>query len=94
MSLSCFRGEFAAASLKRTAQVGTAQVGTGFRGEFAAASLKHRVERALQRERVRFRGEFAAASLKPTIAGIITRLSPPFPRRVRRGLIEAVHSGE
>ena len=61
----------------------------GFRGEVAAASLKHHHRVRERHGSVRFRGEVAAASLKQEDLGEVDGLGMVFPRRSRRGLIEA-----
>src|SRR5690606_7922683 len=60
-----------------------------FRGEFAAASLKLAVNPKETASHDSFRGEFAAASLKRTDEPTSAQGRRGFPRRIRRGLIEA-----
>ena len=62
-----------------------------FPGEIAGASLKRRVPRpSLAQHRPVFPGEIAGASLKPgRPGGFGGRSGSGFPRRNRRGLIEA-----
>src|SRR5690606_31351540 len=84
--------ECAAASLKP--RIASQRVGqkARFRGECAAASLKRDWQHVAQDRDVGFRGECAAASLKPI--GILYAIKPSaqFPRRMRRGLIEATRA--
>ena len=60
-----------------------------FRGEVAAASLKRAALAPLAEGLRSFRGEVAAASLKPRKAASYALAAALFPRRSRRGLIEA-----
>ena len=87
--MASFRGEFAAASLKQNYVHGTRARPRRFRGEFAAASLKHLSGGWQCGRHWRFRGEFAAASLKQDGWSSWATNTTWFPRRIRRGLIEA-----
>ena len=64
--------------------------GDCFRGEVAAASLKRAVQVHSIAQFSGFRGEVAAASLKQAKPGIQPGPGVAFPRRSRRGLIEAI----
>ena len=88
---SYLRGEFAAASLKQCAsQPSPARQCPNLRGEFAAASLKPDWAEGTPLYFEHLRGEFAAASLKQF--GIRSKAAGEgvSPRRIRRGLIEAI----
>jgi len=85
-----FRGDSAAASLKRQHDHDQTAAGWHFRGDSAAASLKLTYDRQLQRRYWNFRGDSAAASLKHPVAGVYADPAGEFPRRFRRGLIEAL----
>ena len=84
------RGEFAAASLKPDWAAGTPLYFEHLRGEFAAASLKPDWAEGTPLYFEHLRGEFAAASLKQF--GIRSKAAGEgvSPRRIRRGLIEAI----
>jgi len=86
---SDFRGDSAAASLKQ----GTAPMHQRrcrhFRGDSAAASLKPGSPYNYLNDLPDFRGDSAAASLKLTYDRRLQRRQWIFPRRFRRGLIEA-----
>src|SRR5690606_1003624 len=84
-----FRGECAAASLKLDHLIDQARDRLGFRGECAAASLKLRAGPNVLDYTSRFRGECAAASLKQADDRLSSDHLSLFPRRMRRGLIEA-----
>jgi len=60
-----------------------------FRGDSAAASLKLSGRVSARRWHPYFRGDSAAASLKPLFGSAISLAEALFPRRFRRGLIEA-----
>ena len=85
-----FPGEIAGASLK-PGEVGRGgQTEADFPGEIAGASLKPLQLRGPRAGCVLdFPGEIAGASLKPASCSTSTRRPARFPRRNRRGLIEA-----
>ena len=91
MLRSHFRDEFVAASLKRSCVVASRySIDRNFRDELVAASLKLISDCAASHASSRhFRDESVAASLKQYELDAIAGRSASFPRRIRRGLIEA-----
>ena len=85
-----FRDEYVAASLKREVERhlrGRARV--HFRDEYVAASLKQALAANSDTGLNHFRDEYVAASLKLSIDDGAGGEGAGFPRRIRRGLIEA-----
>jgi len=84
-----FRGDSAAASLKLHHVAVQHQDQIDFRGDSAAASLKQCPQALQGAFMAYFRGDSAAASLKPVLPSRHRVNYAGFPRRFRRGLIEA-----
>jgi len=92
LSPAYFRGDSAAASLKPVFVQRLVCIHSNFRGDSAAASLKLQKKATENRVFRNFRGDSAAASLKLRVWLLVGRLHEEFPRRFRRGLIEAISS--
>ena len=87
--MDAFPGELAGASLKHDDDDHPVPDPLAFPGELAGASLKHRAPARARAPGIPFPGELAGASLKPCLDWCMGGGLDIFPRRTRRGLIEA-----